>query len=117
MRAALSFVVVVVAGTKGWAGPTPSDSTLTMYMSPLRTASNAMNRPSGDHVGPPNLSGRLSVILATLDPSASMTNTAGLPSRFDWNAILVPSGDHAGLWSTALLRVTLWTFEPSASMT
>ena len=46
-------------------------------------------------------------------PSAAITYTSLLPSRFVLNAICVPSGDHAMSVSVAGLFVSRVTFEPS----
>src|SRR5919197_524138 len=43
-------------------------------------------------------------------PSASMTNTCqSPPSRFDWKAIMEPSGDQAGKALSAFLSAVNWT--------
>ena len=60
--------------------------------------------PFGDHRGcvwrPLDVSGR------TLAPSASITNTWGVPVRSEMNAISRPVGDHVGSVSMPAWRVS-----------
>jgi len=59
----------------------------------------------------------LLVRLVGLEPSASITYTSRLPSRPEWKAMRVPSGDQAGKPSVVGLLVRLVGLEPSASIT
>src|SRR6266702_378399 len=84
-------------------------------MSPSQ--SKAMRKPSGVQLGSSH-GGLVGLIFTGLAPLASMTQTANpVGSRFDWNAIFVPSGDQAGARLTDALFVRFTTFPPSVSMT
>ncbi len=88
-------------------------------------STKAIFAPSGDHAGDHAFRDGYSVSLTTFEPSASITKISmhsgqsGPPaSRSLTNAILVPSGDQVGLWSTAGGRPVSWTgFDPSAFIT
>src|SRR5262249_28295724 len=60
---------------------------------------NAMNRPSGDHVGSESCSGSVVSCIAVVSP-IRWSQISRLPARLDANAIVAPSRDHDGARST-----------------
>src|SRR5215212_8497923 len=81
---------------------------------PSNPRQNASRDPSGDHDG---YSDNELVRRFALEPSVAMVQRFSAPDRVEANAMLVPSGDHAGDHSLALLRVRFAACEPSASIT
>src|SRR2546423_8058530 len=92
-------------------------STFMTHRSP--PCSYAMRVPSGEKLGAPAALRGSPVGLVSrtgLEPSAFMIQTAKFLSRSDWNAIFVPSGDHAGVRSDPAWLVRFTWPEPSAFM-
>src|SRR4051812_15904185 len=95
--------------------PLPSLLIAQMSFEPPRVLVNAIDLPSGDHVGSP-LNAVASVSRFGCVPSAFITKTSmplGL-FRFDSKAICEPSGDHAPSWSTPTENVSSLDELPSA---
>src|SRR5687768_13204739 len=85
-----------------------------MLHAPLAHFGNAIRRPSGDQLGRYMAASSRVVIEMTFEPSAFMTRSSLYPSsplRLT-NAMLVPSGDHAGYAAAVAIRTGA---EPSSS--
>ena len=77
-----------------------------MPASPPARESNAIWRPSGDHLGEP-VNGPLNDVTATgSEPSAPLIQISGDPERVDSKASLRPSGENAGFACQQRLQET-----------
>src|SRR3954452_22665385 len=94
--------------------PPPSRSITPICTGPAESIEKAIRELSGDHDG---YSESELVRRSALAPSVAIVQRFSAPDRVEANAMLVPSGDHAGDQSLALLRVRFAACEPSASIT
>src|SRR5215217_408655 len=92
----------------------PSRSITPISTGPAESIEKEMRELSGDHDG---YSANERVRRCGLEPSVAMLQRFIAPARVEAKAMLLPSPDHAGDQSLALLRVRFAACEPSAFIT
>src|SRR5438105_1978959 len=90
-----------------WGVPPRSASIEYMENRPSLLESKTMRLPSGDHRGLP-VTGALKLVnWRGKDPSSSETHTSVGPDRLEINAILLPSGEYWGAYSSRVDAASL----------